>query len=190
MALLFAANANSSKRYQGPSENGRLEIMAEIKLLGLDIKDSQIFCLGSLHTAHLCGDVSQGLWLHTAPLCSQPMTTCFSLSSDCHCVYFLQISLSSERLSPSKTHNNGINAVSLTVIPHKTVLSKLATTRSQSLHMCYHIKWVMCCECLSQSLSNVSSLICIMKKFCTHLHIWRNFLTLRSKMSSVIRVQN
>lgn len=68
------------KKHQGPRENGRLETLAEIKHLGSDIKDFQIFCLESLNSAHLCEDVTQGLWFHTAPLCLQHITT-FSFST-------------------------------------------------------------------------------------------------------------
>lgn len=108
MTLVFVANADSPNNSKisgrlGSSENGRLEIMAEIKLLGSDIKDMQIFCLKRLNSAYLCEDVTQGLWFHTAPLCSQPVTT-FLLSASCQCVVcFLHIGLSSESLY--KTHN-------------------------------------------------------------------------------------
>lgn len=49
---------NSLKRYQGQSENGKPEIMVEIKLLGSYIKDPQIFLFRSLKHAHLCKNVT------------------------------------------------------------------------------------------------------------------------------------
>lgn len=127
------------------------------------------------------------------PYCPPVFTTYdnMCLSMDSHCtVYFQDTGVSRKKLSLNKTHNSYINTLTdMSIILHNHTQS-CHNTITIITRVCYYIEWVMCCGCLSQSLWNVSNLICIMKKCWAHLHIWRKFLTLRSKMSSVIRLQN